>query len=175
MAPKKRKQPERAPDRASFMTSWSIEYIDQINSRPNCQWQVAHPHVNALSAHLPDPNPNHRLHIKDVSINFPCAQPGDLVVCTLNDGFVADDGAFVLPNSTYSFQIPESHQVHPDGTVAMSCKIPVNSWHKRKNPNCPDSSLAWVYTEYAKNARVVSVAVYAALPGVERVMELFTI
>ena len=157
MPPKKRKQPEKATERRSdpvrSLTSWSIGHIDQLNARPNCQWDIAHAEIDAIHADAPDPNPGSRQHLKQVSITFPCAKPGDLVVCTLNDGFVADDGAFVLPNSTYSFQIPEGHAVHANGSVTMACSIPIVSWHKRKDPKSQGAGeLAWVYTEYARGA-----------------------
>jgi hypothetical protein len=170
---RKRKEPPRAREPSSYATTTPASAFDAMNVRANCAWQVAHPNQPSRPPDAADPNQSHKFE-KTVSICYPPGRPGDLFVLTLNDGFVADNGAFVWPNSLYIFSVPDHDgMLRNVNHVNMTCHLPVVSWHKRNDPLTGQP--AWVFTDHGQTARIASIAVYAAQEGMDGIMEVYTV
>ena len=170
---RKRKEPPRAREPSSYATTTPASTFDAMNVRANCAWQVAHPNQPSRPPDAADPNQSHKFE-KTVSICYPPGRPGDLFVLTLNDGFVADNGAFVWPNSLYIFSVPDHDgMLRNVNHVNMTCHLPVVSWHKRNDPLTGQP--AWVFTDHGQTARIASIAVYAAQEGMDGIMEVYTV
>lgn len=172
-ASKKRKQYDPTEETVRSLTNNASSTFEKLNRRGNCMWKNPALGIPALCGDGPDPNRMHNVHTKQVFLQMPQARPGDAVVLTLNDGFVADDGGFVWPNSVYILTIPDDYVVPANGAACMACQLPIISWHKRKDPSKPGSDeLAWVYTGYASSARVVNVTICAAVEAIKGVLEI---
>lgn len=169
---KKRKAYHPTDETVRSLSGDSAHTFEQLNRRANCPWKCVNVANPPLPGNGPNPNRTHSEYTKQVFLQMPQARPGDVVVMRINDGFVAEAGGFALPNSVYIAAVPDDYVMPANGAVCMALLLPINSWHKRQDPRKPGSKeKVWVYTEYARSARVVSIAIYTMSEGISGVLE----